>query len=77
MRIALLAEVYLAECSRTTTVPLPNRAKSYLLRPPRNWMIFLRSRLEGRPSGAGLNAMPARRSAATLARNSRLASVSR
>jgi hypothetical protein len=42
-----------------------------------NWMILLRSRLEGRPSGAGLNAIPARRSAATLARNSRLASVSR
>ena len=43
----------------------------------RNWMILLRSRLEGRPCGAGLNAIPARRSWVILARKSRLASVSR
>src|SRR5208282_479039 len=44
---------------------------------PRNWMIFRRSRLEGRPAGSSSNCFIAFRSAATFRRNSRAASVSR
>ena len=44
---------------------------------PRNWLIFRRSRFEGRLIGAGVKCIMPLRSSATLARASRLASVSR
>jgi hypothetical protein len=44
---------------------------------PRNWMMWRRSRFEGRPAGSCSNWCMALRSAATFIRRSRLASVSR
>ena len=58
-------------------LPVVGRSGNLVYFSPLNWCIFRRSRFDGLPWGEGLKAIPALRSAATLARNSRLASVSR